>query len=151
MKGIAVCVHGIQRLVEEDRYCIDILNQTSVIQDALTKVEATILEDRLKICIATAIRGDEPGERERVTRELVLLSKGRLSLGRSRDLPSVSLAPALAAPGCGNRPARSGQPWAMTAYGLAKPSCQDESWLQPRDKAHPNRDTPVPKRACRSA
>ena len=63
-------------MVEDDKYCVDIMNQTSAIHKALEKVDALILESHLQSCVTTAIRGDDPAERERVLRELLALFQG---------------------------------------------------------------------------
>ena len=57
-------------MVEEDAYCIDIIHQIQAVQAALNKVSTAILEDHLNSCVITAIRGEEPAERERVLREI---------------------------------------------------------------------------------
>lgn len=55
-------VRGIQRMVEEDRYCIDILTQVNAIKAAIDKVALSLLEDHMQHCVADAMkagRGDE--------------------------------------------------------------------------------------------
>ncbi|MDQ4075460.1 MAG: metal-sensitive transcriptional regulator [Chloroflexota bacterium] len=64
-------VRAVARMVEEDKYCIDILHQTQAIKRALDKVEEQVLSDHLQGCVTTAIRGDDPAERERVIGELM--------------------------------------------------------------------------------
>ena len=63
-------LRGIQRMLEEDAYCIDVIRQIQAVQAALNKVSAAILDDHLNSCLITAIQGDDPGERERVLREI---------------------------------------------------------------------------------
>jgi CsoR family transcriptional regulator, copper-sensing transcriptional repressor len=63
-------LHGITRMVEEDAYCIDVLRQIQAVQAALNKISVGILEDHLNCCVTTAIRGENPAERERVLREI---------------------------------------------------------------------------------
>ncbi len=58
-------------MVENDDYCVDIVKQSLAVQRALDKVNGLILESHLQTCVTTAIRGDEPQERERVVRELL--------------------------------------------------------------------------------
>ncbi len=84
LKSIEGHIRGIQRMVDEDQYCIDILNQTSAIQKALERVDVMILENHLQSCVTTAIRGDDPKEREKVLRELVLLFQGGTPAQRHR-------------------------------------------------------------------
>jgi DNA-binding FrmR family transcriptional regulator len=101
LKSVEGHVRGIQRMVEEDQYCIDILNQTSAIHKALEKVDVMILENHLQSCVTTAIRGDDPRERERVLRELLLLFQGGPASQRGRHLQATALE-TLAAPNEGD-------------------------------------------------
>ncbi|CAN5808519.1 MAG: metal-sensitive transcriptional regulator [Gemmatimonadetes bacterium] len=56
-------VRGIQRMVEEDRYCADILTQISSVQQALRSVGRELVRNHLKHCATAAIRsGDEAAE-----------------------------------------------------------------------------------------
>lgn len=91
LKSIEGHIRGIQRMVDEDQYCIDILNQTSAISKALEKVDVMILENHLQTCVTTAIRGDDPHERERVLRELMSLFQGGSTpaLGRKLQIPDL--------------------------------------------------------------
>ncbi len=63
-------LRGIQRMLEDDVYCIDIIRQIQAVQAALNKVSSMILDDHLNSCLVTAIRGDDPNERERVLKEI---------------------------------------------------------------------------------
>ena len=59
-------VRGIQRLVEDDTYCIDILTQITAITGALNKVAVSLLEDHLAHCVADSITdGEDSGEKVR--------------------------------------------------------------------------------------
>ncbi len=91
LKSVEGHIRGIQRMVEEDQYCIDILNQTGAIHKALEKIDVMILENHLEGCVTTAIRGDDPGERERVLRELLLLFQGGPTSQRGRHLQAPTL------------------------------------------------------------
>ena len=71
LKTVEGHVRGVQRMVEEDAYCIDILKQTQAIQRALEKFSSLILTNHLNGCVTTALRGEEPQERERVVHELL--------------------------------------------------------------------------------
>lgn len=51
-------VRGLQRMVEEDRYCADIMTQLSSVQEALRSVGRELMRNHLKHCAATAIRSD---------------------------------------------------------------------------------------------
>ncbi|MCB8981393.1 MAG: metal-sensitive transcriptional regulator [Ardenticatenaceae bacterium] len=61
---------GIERMVDEDTYCIDVIKQVQAVQAALSKVSTLILDNHLRTCVTTAIRGDEADERERVLEEI---------------------------------------------------------------------------------
>jgi DNA-binding FrmR family transcriptional regulator len=63
-------IRGIERMVEDEVYCIDIIRQLQAVQAALNKVSSIILEEHLHSCLITAVRGDNPDERERVLREI---------------------------------------------------------------------------------
>jgi len=71
LKTIEGHVRGVQRMVEADTYCIELLKQTRAIQQAMLKLDALILEEHLSSCVTTAIQSDDVGERERVVRELM--------------------------------------------------------------------------------
>jgi DNA-binding FrmR family transcriptional regulator len=71
LKTIEGHVRGVQRMVEDDAYCIDILKQTQAIQRALDKFNSIILANHLNGCVTTAIRSEQPEERERVVAELL--------------------------------------------------------------------------------
>lgn len=91
LKSIEGHVRGIERMVEEDQYCIDILTQTAAIHKALEKVDVMILENHLESCVTTAIRSDDPVERERVIRELLGLFQGNSTSSLSRQVQAPDL------------------------------------------------------------
>lgn len=51
-------VKGIQKMVEEERYCIDVLTQISAIRSAINKVGSIILENHIKGCVVNSIKED---------------------------------------------------------------------------------------------
>jgi DNA-binding FrmR family transcriptional regulator len=61
---------GIERMVNDDSYCIDVIKQVQAVQAALNKVSNIILDNHLRTCMTTAIRGDDPDERERMLQEV---------------------------------------------------------------------------------
>ena len=63
-------IKGIERMVEDDAYCIDVIQQIQAVQSALNKVSSLILDSHLHSCVTTAIQGDDPSERERVLEEV---------------------------------------------------------------------------------
>lgn len=71
LKSIEGHVRGVEKMVEDGAYCIDIVNQINAVQAALHKVNAMVLDRHLHTCVTTAIRGDDPNERERVIDEIL--------------------------------------------------------------------------------
>jgi DNA-binding FrmR family transcriptional regulator len=53
-------VRGLQKMVEDERYCADVLIQVSSVQEALRGVSRSLLHNHLKHCAAEAIRSDDP-------------------------------------------------------------------------------------------
>ncbi len=70
LKNVDGHLRGVIRMVEEDAYCIDVIRQIQAVEAALNKVSAQILEDHLNSCVITAVKGDNPSERERVLKEI---------------------------------------------------------------------------------
>jgi len=62
LKRIEGQVRGIQKMVEEDRYCVDILIQLTAISSALKQVGITILEKHTQHCVSDAIKSGEGDE-----------------------------------------------------------------------------------------
>lgn len=71
LKSAAGHINGIVRMLEEDRYCIDVIKQIQAVQTALSRVSESILEAHLRTCVTTAIQGDDVEERERVLTEVI--------------------------------------------------------------------------------
>lgn len=63
-------IRGIERMVEQEEYCIDVIRQIQAVQSALNKVSTMILEEHLNSCLITAVRGEDVSERERVLKEI---------------------------------------------------------------------------------
>lgn len=66
-------VRGLSKMIEDDRYCIDILTQVKAVQAALRKVEGELLADHADHCLADAIASGDKAEREQKVAELVNL------------------------------------------------------------------------------
>ena len=71
LKSVEGHIRGIQRMVDEDRYCVDIIRQVQAVQRALDRVSSLVLEGHLQTCVTEAIRDENPSERERVIGELM--------------------------------------------------------------------------------
>ena len=59
-------VRGLQRLVDEDTYCIDVLTQVAAVTKALQGVALGLLDDHLRHCVAEAVRADGGAEDDTV-------------------------------------------------------------------------------------
>lgn len=64
-------VRGLQKMVEEERYCADIITQVSSVQEALRGVSRSLLRNHLEHCAASAIRSGDAGSAEAMYEELV--------------------------------------------------------------------------------
>ena len=63
-------IAGIRKMVEEDKYCVEILRQTYAVRKALEKLEAIVLEGHLQTCVPEGIKGNRE---EAVIQELIQL------------------------------------------------------------------------------
>ena len=66
---IAGQVAGIQRMVDEDTYCIDVLTQVSAATKALQSVAMSLLDQHLRHCVTDAVHSDDAVETERIITE----------------------------------------------------------------------------------
>jgi len=64
-------VRGVARMVEEDRYCIDVMTQVRAVRAALDKVEQEILHDHLQHCVAHAFHAGSERDRQIKIEELI--------------------------------------------------------------------------------
>ena len=64
-------VRGVERMVEEDRYCIDILTQTQALRAALTKVETELLRNHVDHCVRGAFASGDAADQRQKIEELV--------------------------------------------------------------------------------
>ena len=64
-------VRGLARMVEDDRYCIDIVTQLSAVRAALRRAEEEILADHVAHCVEHAIASGNKGEQRRKVGELI--------------------------------------------------------------------------------
>ncbi|MFU7529508.1 metal-sensitive transcriptional regulator [Qipengyuania sp. ASV99] len=78
LNRIAGQVRGVAQMVQDDRYCIDILHQIQAIKSALAKVETQVLKDHAACCVAEAIKsGDELAQREKFQELVDLMERTR--------------------------------------------------------------------------
>ncbi len=64
-------VRGIARMVEDDRYCIDIVTQIGAVRAALRRIEEEVLRDHVAHCVEHAIRSGKPDEQRQKIAELM--------------------------------------------------------------------------------
>lgn len=70
LRSVSGHISGVQRMVDEGKYCIDVIHQIQAIQAALNKVTVMLLDDHMHHCVTGAIESQDPGERERVLGEI---------------------------------------------------------------------------------
>jgi len=68
-------VRGVQKMIEEKRYCVDILTQLSSVGGALLKVQDNILQRHLKGCVTNALKGRSESEKQKKIDEIIGLLK----------------------------------------------------------------------------
>ena len=73
LKSIDGHLRGVMRMVEDDAYCIDVIQQLQAVQGAVGRVASVLLEDHLQTCVTHAIQGNDSDERTRVIGELLRL------------------------------------------------------------------------------
>jgi DNA-binding FrmR family transcriptional regulator len=71
LNRIAGQVGGIVRMVEDDRYCIDVVTQLAAVRAALRKVEEEVLKDHVAHCVAGAIESGDAADQRRKVEELM--------------------------------------------------------------------------------
>ena len=70
LKTVSGHLNGVVRMVEEDQYCIDVINQIDAVQAALNKISLLVLDNHLHSCVIEAVRGEDQAEREKVLDEI---------------------------------------------------------------------------------
>lgn len=69
-------VRGLSRMVDEDRYCIDIVTQISAVRAALRRVEEEVLRDHVAHCVQDAIAsGDKVDQRKKITELMAVIGR----------------------------------------------------------------------------
>ncbi|SCI04357.1 metal-sensitive transcriptional regulator [Romboutsia sp. 1001713B170207_170306_H8] len=71
LKRIEGQVKGVQKMVEDERYCVDILVQVSAIRSAINKVGSIILENHIKGCVTNSLKNDDTELTEETIQELM--------------------------------------------------------------------------------
>ena len=77
LRRIAGQVNGVERMVEDERYCIDILTQISAIRSALDRVALAVLDDHARHCVVAAAEGERDERTTEMMDAVARLLKGR--------------------------------------------------------------------------
>ena len=75
LKRIEGQTRGLQRMVEEDRYCIDVLTQVAAVTKALQAVSLSLLEDHMTHCVVDAARSGDQEGRAKVTEAVEAITR----------------------------------------------------------------------------
>lgn len=71
MRSIIGQVRGIEKMIDDERYCIDIVNQISAVRGALARVSELVLRRHIETCVVSDLRGGTEADQERVIDELM--------------------------------------------------------------------------------
>ena len=63
-------IRGIERMMDEDAYCIDVIRQIQAVQSALTKVSVDVLDEHLQICLVNAVQGENGTDKDKLLKEI---------------------------------------------------------------------------------
>lgn len=66
-------LEGVERMIERDEYCVDVIKQIMAVQASLNRLSSRILDNHLHACVSTAVRGEDPQAREKVLGEIAEL------------------------------------------------------------------------------
>ena len=75
LKKIEGQVRGLQKMLEDNRYCIDIITQTSAVRNALRSFEDVVLEDHLSTCAMHQMQSGNKNEEKRAVQEILKVYK----------------------------------------------------------------------------
>ena len=67
IKTVEGHVRGIERMLENETYCIDVIRQIQAVQAALTKISVSVLDDHMQTCLSNSLDGEK---REQMLREI---------------------------------------------------------------------------------
>jgi len=79
LRNVEGQVRGLQKMVEEEKYCVDILTQISAVRAALNQVGLIVLKRHVEHCVVDAVRNPDAGAGQKIIDELMsVISKGQL-------------------------------------------------------------------------
>ncbi|HEB01455.1 MAG TPA: metal-sensing transcriptional repressor [Candidatus Portnoybacteria bacterium] len=68
-------LEGVRKMIEEDKYCIEVIKQNQAVVEAIKKVNDLLLENHLNTCATTAIKSKKEAQRKKVIKELLDIYK----------------------------------------------------------------------------
>lgn len=71
LKRIEGQVKGIQKMIDDERYCVDILVQISAVRSAIDNVGAIILENHIKGCVSNSLKYENQDQNDQMIKELI--------------------------------------------------------------------------------
>ena len=75
LKRVEGQIRGVQKMIEEKRYCVDILTQLASAVGALLRVQDNVLEKHLNMCVTSAMKGKSDIEKQKKVNEMLVLIK----------------------------------------------------------------------------
>jgi len=78
LKRVEGQIRGMQKMVEDERYCVDVLDQVAAARMALARIATIVLEDHANGCVTRALLQEEPALREQTIQELIMTVKKAL-------------------------------------------------------------------------
>ena len=71
-------IRGVVKMIEEDRYCIDVITQLQAVKSALLRIEEQILRDHVGHCVAHAMKsGDKKEQRKKIDELVAVMTRSR--------------------------------------------------------------------------
>ena len=68
-------IDGIKKMIEEERYCLDIVNQIKAVRSALKSVEKKILQKHIKHCVAASFKASKTEQEQKINELISLFDK----------------------------------------------------------------------------
>ncbi len=63
-------IRGIERMMNDDAYCIDVIRQIQAVQSALTKVSVDVLDEHLQTCLVNAVQAENGTDKDELLKEI---------------------------------------------------------------------------------
>jgi DNA-binding FrmR family transcriptional regulator len=75
LRSVAGHLRAVERMVEEDKYCVDVMRQTMAVEKALERIDALILEEHLATCVADSFRQGKSAQTVKELAEIFTTSR----------------------------------------------------------------------------